>query len=146
MEKLTLISEKSRAEVLPLASDLDNRAAPRYRTDIAARLTTELGERTRCHLTNLSLTGLSIELSVEAMHTLMPAQQTHDLHQPVHFQIEFSVPTSQCSDAPVAIDCTLIYCRRSRSQLFIVGAKFCEFQPCSDLILQDYIEHYAESY
>ncbi len=146
MEKLTVIGGASINETLPLVTDLDHRVAPRYQTSIAAQLTTELGERTRCRLTNLSLTGLCVELSVGAIHAVMPAQQAHDIHQPVHFQIEFSVPTSQCSDAPVVIDCTLIYCRRSQPAVFIVGAKFYEFQPASALVLQDYIEHYAVPY
>lgn len=146
MEKLAVINGTSSNEALPLVTDLDHRAAPRYQTDIAAKLTTELGERTQCRLTNLSLTGLCVELSVGAIHTVMPAQQAHDIHQPVHFQIDFSVPTSQCADAPVVIDCTLIYCRRSQPTVFVVGAKFCEFQPASALVLQDYIEHYAKPY
>lgn len=146
MDTLTVINGRPRGGTLSLSTDLDHRAAPRYQTDIAAKLTTELGERTQCRLTNLSLTGLCVELSIGAIHTLMPAQQAHDIHQPVHFQIEFNVPTSQCSDAPVIIDCTLIYCRRSQPEVFVVGAQFCEFQPASDLVLQDYIEHYALSY
>lgn len=146
MEKLTVINTPSRVDTQSAASALGHRAAPRYRTDIGAKLTTELGERTKCRLTNLSLAGLCIELSAKAMHTVMPARQAHDIRQPVHFQIDFNVPTSQCSDAPVAIDCTLIYCRRSHPAVFVIGAKFCQFQPASDLVLQDFIEHYAKAY
>ena len=122
------------------------RVERRYRTSISALLISEQGERVRSCLSNISLSGIQLQLGPAAVQMLMPATRAHDLHQPVHFQIEFCVPTSQCLDSPVHIDCTLIYCRRHSTAGFVVGAKFCEFQQHSDLVLRDYIESYGEAY
>jgi len=124
---------------VPVAA-IEQRLEPRYHADLNASLHSEQGLKSRCLLTNISLSGLQLQLSAAAVQQLMPVDCTHPLHQPVHFKIEFQVPTSQCLDSPVSIDCGMIYCRRHNTSEFILGAKFIHFYHSGDLVLKDYIE------
>ena len=125
--------------LVPVAA-VEQRIEPRYHANVKASLHSEQGLKSHCLLTNLSLSGLQLQLSAVAVQQLMPVDYTHSLHQPVHFKIEFQVPTSQCLDSPVSIDCSMIYCRRHNASEFLLGAKFSHFHNSGDLVLKDYIE------
>lgn len=126
-----------------LSNISEQRFECRYQVDIKAELTSEQGETSFCAITNLSLSGFQLRLAAAAVKVIMPPSQSHGLHQPVHFQLDFTVPTTQCVDAPVTIDSAMVYCRRVSQDSFVIGAKFCQFKQNSDVILQDYIEHFA---
>lgn len=122
------------------------RREARYHTHFHACTVSEQGEVISCRLVNLSLSGLQLQLSARAMPRLLPVKCGHDLHQPVHFRVDFTVPTLHSGNTLISIDCMLIYCRRHTCVNFVIGVKFVEFHQGCDKALRDYIEHYGEAY
>lgn len=122
----------------------EQRMHTRYKLTGKARITTESGECIWCQMSDISRSGLQISGDSHALKTLLPHFHRPDWKTPVGFEIEFSVPTSQCLDAPVTLECAVIYCRRIKADEFSIGAQFKQFAQGAEGILEDFLCHVAQ--
>ena len=123
---------------------IEQRREPRFRTNFAAGVTSFRGDRSPARVTNLSLSGLQLTGDHRLMHTLMPNIRRENPHLPISFSVHFRVPTTTTSVAAIDLGCKLVYCRRRRTNLFVLGCNFTVFEDHCEEDLREYIEHFGQ--
>jgi hypothetical protein len=106
---------------------VDLRRHPRYDTDLPAEVVAESGERVSATVTNISLSGMRLEGSGQAIGSLF--SKRNSLEQPTStlLHVSFALPDDSGHLVAVQVQSRVVYTRRDSDDVYQAGMEFIAF-------------------
>lgn len=117
---------------------IDLRRRSRFDTDFPGEAFAESGEHVYVTITNISLSGLRLNASRQAVDALLANlnRRTPDTDSHTSLEVHFSVPTDSDHLAPVTVHCKTVYTRRAGKDTHQIGAEFVTFEEGREALAQ----------
>lgn|GEM_PF-1909293 len=117
---------------------VDLRRHPRYDTDLPAEVVAESGERVSATMTNISLSGLRLEGSGQAIGSLFSKRDSLDQPPSTSLHVSFSLPDDSGHLVAVKVQSRVVYTRRESDDVYHAGMEFIAFDEGEDA-LEEYL-------